>query len=138
MTTILLLPLLAMMAVCQDKAEPVPFTIRAKGTSGGFGDPVEKVVASKKEWAEAWPRTPVPDIDFDKDVALVVSFGTKPTSGYSVEITRVEKTAEEIRVIVRRTVPPKGSKQLTVLTQPFVVARMAKPDRKVVFVEEKD
>ena len=138
MTMPLLLPFLALLAVAQEKGEPVPFTVLSKGTTNGFADPVEKVIPSKKEWTAAWPRHPVPEIDFGKDVVLVVAFGTKPSSGYSIEITRVEKSAGEIRVVVRRTVPPKGSAQLTVITYPFVVARMAKPDCKVVFVEDKD
>jgi hypothetical protein len=129
--------LLLLAMLCQDQAEPVSFTILSKGEQGGFRTPDEKVVATKKEWGEAWPRTPAPEIDFSKDVAVVVALGTKPSSGYSVEIVRVERTAGEIRVVVRRKAPPKGSNQLTVITTPFVVARMAKPDRKVVFVDEK-
>ena len=142
----LLAPVLLALGAPQDSGIPIPFRIIDGHAESGFDAGMEKFISSTPDWVAIWmerqrnvkTKIPHPNIDFDRHVIVVVAMGKKNTDGYTVEITRVEKTAEEIRVFVRRTVPPKGSKQATVITHPFVVARMAKPDCKVVFVEDKD
>lgn len=137
--------LLACLAL-QDKTEPVPFTVLVKGGTYGLPKPEEKVLTTEKEWAEVWeraeswrvPKRKLPDVDFTKDVVVVVAFGQQPTPGYAIEVTRIEKTAKEIRISVRRTVPPNDAALPQIITHPYVVVKTAKPDRAVVFVVEKN
>lgn len=134
----LLLGLLAVLA--QDKPEPVPFTVLVKQGAPALRKAEEKVLTTTKEWTDLWDGSgsKPPAVDFAKDVVLLAAFGEKSTGGYLIDITRVEKTAAEIRVYVRRTLPRPGAILTQAFTYPVVLARTAKPDRKVVFVDEKD
>jgi hypothetical protein len=128
----------------QPKGETVSFTIIDKGPGSGFQVPQELFVSSLKDWVDTWatrqgsatPKRPHPAVEFDKEVVLVATLGSKNTGGYAIEITRIIKTKDDIQVFVKRTAPAEGAKSATMLTSPFVLARMKKPDRPVTFVDE--
>jgi hypothetical protein len=128
----------------QDKDESVSFTTIDKGTISGFTVPLQMFISSQKEWVEIWttrqgsatPKRGHPAVDFDRDVVIVAALGTKDSGGYSLEITRIVRTKDDIQIFIRRAAPPDGAKAATVSTSPFVLARMKKPDRMVTFRDE--
>ena len=140
--------LLATLALLQTepaaKGEPVPFMILDKGQGSSFQEAQERYITSQDEWLQIWARRqanldtkkPHPPVDFDRDVVIVATLGRKSTGGYTIEITRIVKSKDDIQVFVRRNSPPAGGKVITAESSPFVLARMKKPDRPVTFLDE--
>ncbi|HLY74832.1 MAG TPA: protease complex subunit PrcB family protein [Planctomycetota bacterium] len=128
----------------QEKTESIPFRVIDKGTSSGFMVPQQMFVSSQKDWAETWTtrqgsagtKKSHPEIDFNRDVVIVAALGAKSTGGYTIEITRIVRTKDDIQVFLRRTAPPEGGRVVGGATSPFVMARMEKPDRPVTFRDE--
>jgi hypothetical protein len=131
-------------ALPQEKTESIPFKIIDKSANSGFMVPLEMFLATQKDWAETWftrqgsatQKKLHPDVDFNREVVIVAALGMKNTGGYSIEITRIVRTKDDIQVFVRRTSPPEGGKPPAGATSPFVLARMEKPDRPVTFRDE--
>ena len=140
----LLLAILALPALLQDKGESVTHSTIEKGTTSGFQSPLQMFVSSEKDWIDLWekrqgssaPKSTHPTLDFKRDVVVVAALGTKETGGYSIEISKIVQTKENVVVTVRIGAPTPGAKPIVGPTSPFVLVRMKKPDRPVTFVEE--
>ena len=141
---ILLGSLLLSLGTLQDEREFLGLRIIDENAKSGFQAGMEKFISSEKDWVAIWTerqanlktKLPHPRIDFDKHVIVVVALGRKNTAGYSVEITRVIKTKDDIQIFLKKTAPRDGSHPAAVVTSPFVFARMEKPDLPVVFRDE--
>ncbi len=78
-----------------------------------------------------FPGEKIPEIDFEKEMVLVLYMGGKSTGGHGVFIERVVATSTEIIVFYKETAP-KGM-ATSVLTQPFYIASIAKTDLPIRF-----
>jgi hypothetical protein len=140
----LLAPVLLTLAAPQDAGIPLPFRVIDGHAESGFDAGMEKFISSTPDWVAIWmerqrnvkTKVPHPNIDFDRHAIVVVAMGRKNTDGYSVEITRMAKTKDDIRIFLRKTVPGPNAKPAAKVTSPFVMARIEKPDRPVVFIDE--
>jgi hypothetical protein len=136
--------LLAVLALLQDKGESVSFSTIDKGSTSGFTSPLEMFLTSQKDWVDLWakrevgtgPKKNAPTIDFDKDIVIVAALGMKNTGGYTIEITRIVRTPDDLTVYVKRTEPAAGSTPSGKPTSPFVLAKIRKPDKPVTFRDE--
>jgi len=139
----ILLMALALGAV-QDEKETLVFRIISDGKESGFQAGMEKFVSSEKDWVALWTersgnlktKAPHPRVDFEKYAVVVVALGRKNSDGYAIEISGIVKTKDDIRIFLRKTAPAAGSKPAEKVTSPFVMARIEKPDRPVVFLDE--
>ena len=108
---------------------PLPFTTVARGVVSNIDEPRTVVVRSTAEWDTLWkahgPQEPAPPVDFSRGIVVGVFLGSRPTAGFSVEITRV-KTEEHLTVVeyVERA-PPPGGLTAQVLTSPFHLVTIA-------------
>ena len=140
----LLLAILALPRLLQDKGESVPYTTIEKGTTSGFQSPLQMFVTSEKDWSDLWekrqgsgaPKRNHPAVDFAKDVVVVAALGSKLTGGYSLEISKIVRTKDNVEVTVRIGSPAPGTTPGGGPTSPFVFVRMKKPDKPVTFTEE--
>lgn len=140
----LLGPLLLALGVAQDERESLAFRIIDRNTTSGFQAGMEKFVTSEKDWVAVWTqrqanlktKLPHPRVDFDRYAVIIVAMGRKNTDGYSIEITRVVRTKDDITIFLKKTVPREGANPAASATSPFVLARMEKPDLPVVFRDE--
>jgi hypothetical protein len=139
---ILLLALLALPEPAQEKGESVSFSTVDKGTSSGFTVPLQMFVSSEKDWADTWEKRlgaskrPRPSVDFAKEVVIVAALGMKDSGGYSIEVSKIVRTKDDVQVIVRIGSPPEGAKPGGGPTSPFVLVKIKKPDKPVTFKEE--
>lgn len=141
---LLLGPLLLALGAPQDAGDAIPFRVIEENNMSGFSTGMEKFISSEKDWVAIWmerqgnlaAKRLHPEIDFDRDVVIVAALGRKNTGGYSVDITRVIRTKDDIRIYLKKTAPPADAKLPAVVTSPFIFARMKKPDRPVVFLDE--
>ena len=88
-----------------------------------FGTPSEATQFTKllhdQELIKKIQRT-----DFKRELVLVVIRGTMASSGYSIQIQRIEGTAKAVRFIVKLTDPAPHQFTQSVLTEPYHVIRV--------------
>ncbi len=126
------------------EVELLPFPEEVRRTLAGSDRCLEQawVVRTAGAWADLWsgifasqdPPPPVPAVDFERETVLFVSWGQKPTSGYSIEFTRAVEQAVVLRVGVLYTAPGPACITLPVLTCPSAAVKVARWDDPVVFV----
>ena len=113
-----------------------PLTTLAKSDACGIERADEAVVRTVAEWASLWkahaPERPMPDVDFSKSMVLAVFLGSRPTSGYSVEIRRIVRGAETIVEYVERQPDPQ-TMTAQILTAPCHIVAVAKQEGAVKF-----
>lgn len=100
----------------------VAFTTVARGTDSQITETREAIVRSTDEWRALWSahssgRTP--SVDFSRAMVVGVFLGTRPTSGYTVEIVRVRRQGSVTTVEYREQRPGPDGFNLQVLTVPF-------------------
>jgi hypothetical protein len=113
----------------------VAFTTIARGTDSQITEPREAVVRSADEWGALWSAhrsERPPTVDFSRFMVVGVFLGTRPTSGYTVEIVRVHSQDGVTTVEYREGRPAADSFNLQVLTAPFQLVRIP-PTEKVEF-----
>jgi hypothetical protein len=106
----------------------VTFTTIAQGAGSQIEEPRTVAVRTAVEWATLWREhggaAGMPDVDFARSTILAVFLGTRPTAGYSVEITSIETVKTELMVTWRELPPPPGALTAQMLTSPFVIVRV--------------
>ena len=82
------------------------------------------------------PETPV--VDFTKYRVVVALMGEKPTTGYGIRfVESARRRAQTIEVQILRTIPPKDAILAQVVTNPYVIAMVARNHyTEVVFVDK--
>jgi hypothetical protein len=116
----------------------------AQGQVSGIGEPRRQVVQDPVIWAQIWakhsagqvPKPPAPKVDFQTEMVIVVTMGTKNTGGYAIEIKRVEPAGERLKIQVQQTSPPPDALVTMALTAPFHFVAVPKIDLKPEFVEQ--
>lgn len=78
-------------------------------------------------------RPEMPEVDFKSHVLLVVATGERPSSGYSIEIDRIEELEDVIRVTVNASQPGEDCMNMTVITTPHHIIKVARPSKGIVF-----
>jgi hypothetical protein len=103
----------------------------------GVEDASQTVAKTEAEWSKLWrahnPVAPMPKVDFNTRMVAAVFLGTRPSAGYSVEITGT-KAAGKTLVVEWREFPPKpGHLSAQVLTSPAHLVTIPKFDGEVKF-----
>jgi len=136
--------LLASCTACVAIAATVSFVTLAKGLASGVAQPTQLVVRSQNDWAALWSRhmrtqvasPPPPSVDFSHDMVVALFMGERPTGGYAIEVTRIERTAQGLTVHYRTSRPDPSAMQTQALTQPFHLVTVPRVDDPVTFVAE--
>jgi hypothetical protein len=105
----------------------VSFRTIARGTESGLtGDDLE-VVRSEDEWRALWKRhtsklesrPDLPPIDFADEMVICVLMGPQPTTGYEIEIARIEPKDDGFFLRAFGTTPEFGAVIPRVVTHPY-------------------
>jgi hypothetical protein len=101
------------------------------------------VVLVKKEsdWEKVWIQAkgridPLPDrptVDFTQQYVIAAFMGERPSSGFRIEVTAIEKRGKTLDVYVKKYETPG---MLTVMTSPFYLARLPRGDYELNIIEE--
>jgi hypothetical protein len=69
-----------------------------------------------------------PDVDFNENIVVFLSYGEKRTSGYAVEVREMytRRKALAIRTVLR--LPPADSFQSQVITYPYILLQVSRGD----------
>jgi hypothetical protein len=119
--------LAAAAVACWMAAQPaMPFTTIAQGHQSQMEESREAVARTPAEWAALWKghRTgKPPDVDFTRSMVIAVFLGTRPTAGFAVEITGIEKKGAEVIVTYRERSPGADELVAQVMTAPFHIVK---------------
>jgi hypothetical protein len=101
----------------------VEFTAIGQGGNSQIEESREVVVRTAGEWSTLWKQhagaARPPSIDFTRAIVIAVFLGSRPTAGYRVEITRLEKQDEALVVSYRELRPGADDMVAQMLTTPF-------------------
>lgn len=120
----------------------VTFRTVGKGNRSGVREFQQKVARSQSEWETLWQRhtaaetsPPAPPVvDFNKEIAIAIFLGEKPTGGHAVEIVRVDRKDGELVINYKELNPAPGGMVTQAFTQPFHMVRVAKNgEQKITF-----
>ena len=112
------------------------FTTVAKGDMSGQQIAKQVTVRTAAEWKALWkdhaPTEKMPAVDFATKMVVGIFLGTKPSSGYEVEIVGVRTQDKDLIVEYVQKQPGRGTMAAQMLTEPYhlvLVARHAGPVR---------
>ena len=111
---------------------PVTFQTVGKGYRSGVHAPLQIAARSQSEWTALWRQHTSVDassqqpstIDFEKEIVIGLFLGDKPTGGYDVQISRVERNNNALTIYYQEKSPPLGAVVTQALTQPFHIVRI--------------
>jgi hypothetical protein len=78
---------------------------------------------------------PLPEIDFSREIVIVVALGVRPSGGYGIIVDGAYERDKQLKIVVRSISPGKGCIVTAALTQPVDIVRLPKTVRSVVFRE---
>ena len=116
--------LLAIIGLAAAVPDPVPFKTLAGGTQSGIEDAKTVVVRTSAEWKTLCTEhgQPCPPVDFSRSTVVGVFLGTRPTAGFSAEITRIDRDGDALVVTWREKQPGPGEMAAQMMTMPFQLA----------------
>ena len=127
----------AVMCLALSPQGTVPFTTIVHGDQSGIERQREVTIRTAEEWQALWkehhPDEQPPSVDFSKSMVIGVFLGFRNTGGYSVAITSIDRTGNEIVVTWKETRPGPQAITSQVLTFPHHIVRMERLDGKIVF-----
>jgi hypothetical protein len=132
-----MIPILVVMCLALGSQVSVPFTTIVHGDQSGIERQREVTIRTTEEWQALWkkhrPDEQPPSVDFSKSMVIGVFLGFRNTGGYSVAITSIERTGNEIVVTWKETRPGPQAITSQMLTFPHHVVRMERLGGKTVF-----
>lgn len=109
-------------------AEDVTVTVIDAGTNAGAASERKNIAAYDKDglarlWsmAHATDGTPLPTVDFSKSYVIGVFAGTKPSGGYSIEVSRVSDSGDTRAVAITLTKPGSDCITSQAITSPYQI-----------------
>ncbi|MEX1137357.1 MAG: protease complex subunit PrcB family protein [Balneolales bacterium] len=102
------------------------------------------VITDAGEFGEFWSdlhsnrstEPGIPDIDFENEIIIVSVMGTKPTTGYKIEINKAGAVDGQMGINVELSSPGKGCLTGQALTNPYHIVKMEKSNLPIAFFEE--
>lgn len=79
------------------------------------------------------PGFAIPEIDYTKEMLIMVCMGEKNTGGYGSSIYSVVDKGSYVEITIKDTTPEKGAMTTMVITQPFYIAKLPTTNKRIVF-----
>ena len=109
-----------------------------------LNEPARLDIRSESEWRDFWREliarqghSPVPAVDFDREMILVAAMGARPTGGYRIEILSVADDGREIVVRVAETSPGRRCGTIQAVTEPADIVRVPRSNKPIRWLEER-
>ena len=120
---------------------PVPYQTILAGSHSLVDSSSVVLVKSEKDWDRIWveakgkvdPLPSRPSVDFSKQYVIAAFMGERPSSGYHIEISAIEKDGDILNVYIKKYETPG---MLTVMTNPFYLARLPRGNYEINVIEE--
>jgi PrcB C-terminal len=126
-----------MAALLMGEAAQMKFKSINRGQNSSIEEFREVVVRSAKEWTTLWKQVgtdrPLPKVDFATSMVVGVFLGTRPTGGYTVEITGVQVEGQDLVVSYQERKPGRDELAAQVITSPYDLAIVDRHEGQVRF-----
>lgn len=107
----------------------------------GLTVPTERVVTNAEDWRVVWskvyqnidPPPAVPEIDFSKEVVVVVGIGGRSNGGYQLQINTVRDLGAAVEISSSTRVSGNQCAKATAENAPVQMVRMPKVSKPVTF-----
>ncbi len=112
-------------AAAGDVSAQQPVAVMREVASGTQGPavPVEALVRTREELVAVWPGPgPVPEVDFQREMVVVIALGSRPTGGYAVRLASLLMFQDSIVVRYEELRPGPTCMTTQALTYPYYVA----------------
>jgi hypothetical protein len=117
--------------------DSVPFKTLDRSDVSGIEQPRTVVIRTASEWKtlnnQRGRGAAKPAVDFTRSTVIGVFLGTRPTGGFSVEITGIERQGKGLTVTWREKKPGPDDMVSQVLTAPYQLVTIDKFDGPVAF-----
>ena len=118
------------------------WAILASGTQSAVRVPITRAVSDPSVWRDIWyaitanqaDPPEVPEVDFQRESAIILILGERPTGGYSVGIADIVERRESVEVVVEVSRPAPGEMVTQALTTPYSIAVVRITGKEFVFV----
>jgi VWFA-related protein len=120
-------------------AGPAPAAVVsvARGPQSGRQEAFQALARDEAEWTQLWASLPIrraaPRVTFENTMIAAVFLGSRPTTGYSVEIVGAARDGDALIVQYVEHAPPASTMVAQVVTTPFAVAGVPRFDGPVRF-----
>ncbi len=115
----------------------MPFATLARGDHSGIEEPRDAVVRTAAQWSALWKehagQSAAPAVDFRQSMVVAVFAGSRPTAGYGIEITGIERRNGGLVVTYREQRPAPDAMVAQVLTSPFHIVQTERRAGPVTF-----
>ena len=115
----------------------------------GIWEARRMVISDREAWLDVWKRIhspdpthgpysnlpPLPEIDFAREMLIVVALGSRPTGSYGIIVDGAYEREKQLEIVVRSMSPGKGCFTTQAFTQPVDIVRLVKTKLPVVFRE---
>ena len=121
----------------------------------GIWDRRRMVIRDRETWCDVWKQIysapisfswtgpgseriptvppPPPEIDFSRNMLLVVTMGSEPNGGYGITVDGVYEHANQLEVVVRNISPGRGCFAAQVVTSPVDIVELEKREGSIIF-----
>lgn len=115
----------------KEKTAPMS-SLEWTGQYGGPGEPGFEVVSNSAGWTALWRKfgKDAPELDLEKNVAVAVFVGEKPTGGFTVEF--LEPQTQSGVFLVRAVVKTPTGFTTQAFSQPWKIRSFPRPEGRVV------
>ena len=89
----------------------------------------------EEEWVAYDPegRNPIPTIDFEKDMVIVINMGLQYSGGYIIGVAGVTEMENYVMIETKSEVPGKDCLVTNALTRPYTFVAIPKTNKEIVF-----
>lgn len=110
------------------------------GAHSNVDDPLTASARTDAEWSALWKRhnfdKPAPAVDFSKEMVVAVFMGSRPTGGFSLDITSAAESGGRFVVSYRERAPKPDALTAQVLTAPYHIAAVPKSALPIIFEKQ--
>jgi hypothetical protein len=129
-----------------DETTELPFLLDCPSVSyaSNLTNKSEIVIQDEANYIHYWNQIDVdsaqslPKVNFNQTMVILVSSGERSSSGYQVEITKLEESGSNIKFYYTSTSPGDNCTQNTVITYPYCLVTAAASDKAVTFIETEE
>ncbi|MCG9479098.1 MAG: protease complex subunit PrcB family protein [Actinomycetia bacterium] len=132
--------LLALLSGCgvESAEEEIDFETLARGYNSSAEDKNYYVVADQQNFAQISEKIDQQQIDtvnFGQEMVIAVFQGRQSTGGYEIEVEKVVRTTENLKVYINETVPDPSDMVTQALTSPYHLIKLPKVDLQAEFID---
>lgn len=118
------------------------FSEEVKSWSGPMDGPAkagQQVIESSAAWKDLWQTLgqEAPEVDFSRHRAVALFMGSKPTGGYSISVSKIEKKKRKIIVYVKEKTPSQGGMVIQAFTSPYYIRLLERSKLPISFKKDK-